>query len=655
MRTPSGWLLILLLLAAPPARGAPLDLFAVSDAVRVFEDGYALPREQAREVRVLGLQNEVLSAQFVIRANEDLQDVTIQVGPLRCDQADSVLPPSAVRWNFVDGISIRENTPKLDKRDLTRPAPAVFPDVLSEDRRRPLAKGTLKAVYLTIAVPRDAKAGEYRGEVAVRSARTGAALPLALTVCPLALSDQRHLMVAEWFSTHRFKQHHGIDPRDQDAFYRMLGVYAKNMAEHRQNVFRVSLELIRCSRGGDGKLELDFSAFDRWAEVFWSTGRMDLLETGFVARFGEGGWSSPDVLLRDFGVRDASGKTVRVPGKEFLPEFLPALVEHLRRKKWLDKTVFHISDEPSNHNIMAWREASDFVHRCAPQLRRIDAIETPHCLDRLEVWVPKLDHLATWSGAFEDAQRRGNEMWFYTVGIFQKGSLPNKTVDVPLIDSRIIHWINCRYALKGYLHWGLNAWSDDPIADPGKHRGDGWHVYPAKGGLLNSLRWEQMRNGLQDYECLWLLEDRIAKVKTAMPPRAAALIDPHRRSVEIASQVVRTYDDCSRDPAVLYAARRQAIEETIALDAEPHLVVQTNPMELSTIAGDSAVDVHGWVQPGTTVKLNGRAAPVADDGLFLAQTAPSREGTITVEATRGQRSKTLVRKFKVALPQADPK
>ena len=48
-------------------------------------------------------------------------------------------------------------------------------------------------------------------------------------------------------------------------------------------------------------------------------------------------------------------------------------------------------------------------------------------------------------------------------------------------------------------------------------------------------------------------------------------------------------------------------------------------------------------------------APVADDGLFLAQTAPSREGTITVEATRGQRSKTLVRKFKVALPQADPK
>jgi hypothetical protein len=66
---------------------------------------------------------------------------------------------------------------------------------------------------------------------------------------------------------------------------------------------------------------------------------------------------------------------------------------------------------------MAWRKASDFVHRCAPELRRLDAIETPHCLDRQEIWVPKLDHLATWRGAYEEAQRQGNELWFYTVGV----------------------------------------------------------------------------------------------------------------------------------------------------------------------------------------------------------------------------------------------
>ena len=76
---------------------------------------------------------------------------------------------------------------------------------------------------------------------------------------------------------------------------------------------------------------------------------MDLLETGFVAHFGEGGWSSPEVLLSDFNVRDEStGKTVKVAGKDFLPAFLPALVAHLRERGWLEKTVFHICDEPSN-------------------------------------------------------------------------------------------------------------------------------------------------------------------------------------------------------------------------------------------------------------------------------------------------------------------
>ena len=139
----------------------------------------------------------------------------------------------------------------------------------------------------------------------------------------------------------------------------------------------------------------------------------------------------------------------------------------------------------------------------------MDAIETPHCLDRLEVWVPKLDHYATWQEAYNDAQRRGNEMWFYTVGIFQAGAYMNKTVDVPLIQSRTLHWLNYRFGLTGYLHWGFNSWTDDPFEAPGQHRGDGWHVYPKKGGLLDSLRWEQMRNGIQDYECLRLLEEKI--------------------------------------------------------------------------------------------------------------------------------------------------
>jgi hypothetical protein len=632
----------------------PLEMFPASDAVRVFEDGYECPDATGREIRLFGLRNETLSAQCVVRANQDLSKLTVSVAPLKLEGSAAEIPAEHVQWNFVTSILIEENTRKLRPADLTRPAPARFPDCLAEERQCDVAKGALKAVYLTVRIPASAEPGEYRARVTASSAAAEASLPIVLTVHPLTLPDQRHVMVTEWFSTSQFKRHHGLEDGDTKRFDALLRCYAENMAEHRQNVFRVSLGLIKSTQTAGGELRLDFSDFDRWAQIFWDTGRMDLLETGFVAHFGEGGWSSREVLLSGGTVTDEStGERKRLSGEEFLPRFLPALVKHLREKQWLDKTIFHIADEPSNHNVMAWREASDFVHRCAPELRRVDAIETPHCLDRLEVWVPKLDHLATWQEAYEQAQRQGNELWFYTVGIFQGGSLMNKTVDVPLIESRLMHWLNYRYGLKGYLHWGFNAWTEDPWNSPGKHRGDGWHVYPKRDGLLNSLRWEQMRNGLQDYECLWLLEDKIAEMRAKLSPRVAELIEPRRRGVEIASQVVRTYSDYSRDPEVLYAARRQAIDETLGLDASPAIILQTNPLEHSTVAGDCAIDIHGWAEPGARLKINRQETPVAPDGLFLAHVGPSAEGTITVEVENDKGRKTFERKFRLQNLEGD--
>ena len=233
------------------------------------------------------------------------------------------------------------------------------------------------------------------------------------------------------------------------------------------------------------------------------------------------------------------------------------------------------------------------------------------------------------------------------MGIFQGGSLPNKTVDVPLIESRLLHWLNYRYGLKGYLHWGFNSWTNDPWNAPGQHNGDGWHVYPAKSGLLNSLRWEQMRNGLQDYECLWLLEQKLSQIKATLSPRLTELIEPARRGVEIASQVVPTYSDYTRDPAVLYAARRQAIEAVLDLDTSPQVIVQTNPLEHSAVANDCSIEVYGWAERGAAIKVNGQPTSVAPDGLFMTLTSPSREGAIVVEAKSDKGQKTIVRKFRL--------
>lgn len=642
-----------LLISANPSEAAapPLELVAVSDAVRVFEDGYGFTNNQGqcREINVFGLRSETISAQCVVRAGRDLPKLTAALEPLKREGSGFQIPAENLTWRFVSDILVLTNTPKMQVSDLTRAAPARFPDCLSEERQCDVANGALKAIYLTLRIPADAEPGEYRGSLTVSSGDAAAAMPITLTVYPLTLPEQRHLLVVEWLSTGQFKKFHGVESEQSDRYWQILRAYAKNMAEHRHNTFKISLSLIKTTVDVDGNYSLDFTSFDRFAQVFWETGRMDAMETGFVAQHVPGGWSNPIKLREFFTVYEkAGGKARKVGGEEFLAKFLPAFVSHLRERKWLDKTLFHICDEPANHNVTGWQQASDFVHRHAPELRRIDAIETPHCLDRLEVWVPKLDHLSTWQCAFEEAQRRGNEMWFYTVGIYQGGALMNKTVDVPLIDTRLMHWLNYRYDLKGYLHWGFNSWTSDPWEAPGLHRGDGWHVYPKRDGLLDSLRWEQMRDGLQDYECLWLLEDKTRQIMASLSPQAASLIEPTRRSREIASQVVRSYTDFSRDPQTLYAARRQAIEETLALDARPRIILQTFPPEHSVMAKNCVVDIHGWAEPGTRLKINrGREVPVADDGVFFARIYPSRTGTVDFEAEGAKGRKVFTRRFRL--------
>lgn len=268
----TGGRLAVLILAAltfprvsPGAAVAPLELFATSDTERVFEDGYGLPGQQPKEIRVFGLRNETISAQCVVRAQQDLAKLAVSVGPLRREGGTAQLPADTVRWNFVTSVFIEKNTRKVNKADLTRPAPARFPDCLSEDRACTLAKGALKAIYLTVRIPATAEPGDYRGTVSVSAGAAQAALPVVLTVYPLTLPDQRHVMVTEWFSTHHFQRFHGVESAKSDRYWEILRGYAQNMVEHRQNMFRVSLGLVESTLAADGKLRVDFSAFDRFA------------------------------------------------------------------------------------------------------------------------------------------------------------------------------------------------------------------------------------------------------------------------------------------------------------------------------------------------------------------------------------------------------
>lgn len=220
---------------------------------------------------------------------------------------------------------------------------------------------------------------------------------------------------------------------------------------------------------------------------------------------------------------------------------------------------------------------------------------------------------------------------------------------MPVMDNRIMHWLNYKYDLSGFLHWGWNQWTENPYADVGMHIGDGWHVYPVKEGVLNSLRWEQMRNGLQDYEYFWMLEDRIEALKDSLGS-SFKWIDPKQRSKEITGHVVMDLLNHTHDPEVLYQAKREVIEELLTFNASPMIYMQTNPAVNSTVVRGQSylVELLGWTEPGTKIVANGEEIPVDKQGLFLWNFQLSEDSnSIIVQVSNEHGSKEIVREFVV--------
>ena len=112
---------------------------------------------------------------------------------------------------------------------------------------------------------------------------------------------------------------------------------------------------------------------------------------------------------------------------------------------------------------------------------------------------------------FFNCQRK--ERWYY-ICVVPRGNYANRFIELPLIQTRLLYWINYKYDVAGYLHWGLNYWEKDQLnIDASRDRGrlpagDNCIIYPGYRKLYSSIRFEAMRDGIDDYQLLKMIEEK---------------------------------------------------------------------------------------------------------------------------------------------------
>jgi hypothetical protein len=188
---------------------------------------------------------------------------------------------------------------------------------------------------------------------------------------------------------------------------------------------------------------------------------------------------------------------------------------------------FYLADEPNN-----W-ETYDFIRKWSKAIHEaqsvVKVLVTESTKPRNAIWGNLYGAVDIWCPLFPlfdplgaaSRQEHGETIWVYTA-LCQEDRTPWWHIDYPLLNYRVPAWIAWRYRIRGLLYWDMAHWKevDDPWSEAwtyhhpqarGKvYNGEGTLVYPARAvgydGIVPSLRLKALRDGIQDYEYLSILE-----------------------------------------------------------------------------------------------------------------------------------------------------
>ncbi|MCE5341278.1 MAG: DUF4091 domain-containing protein [Planctomycetaceae bacterium] len=498
-------------------------------------------------------RGEYATLQIVVRSDKKVESLTASLEPLMLNKTHKL---ENIKIRFVGYIPYKLSAAEPSSDRLVSP-PAMCPDILLDDKTITLEPNQNQPIWLTIEIPTNTAPGIYTGSIKIAGLAAGQPLTSSITihvkVYDVTLGKSR-LWLTNWFYMSRYRQTESTDAnlakleKFSPTYWDLMRKYARNMAQHRLNMALISpLEMTEYSFAPDGRFKFDFTNFDRAVRIFINEGVIGRIEGGHLGGRINNEWTNQ---FETYIYKLKFGKFIKTGAEpssaeavDFYSQFLPALAEHLKRNNWLNIYYQHIADEPIVGNAKSYDSFVKLVRKYAPQFKIIEACHTTKLTEPINIWVPQLNYLKQNFDFYKQRQRSGDEVWFYTC-MYPQGEFANRFLELPLLKTRILHWINFRYGITGYLHWGYNFWNNNPYKNIGfEHTkmpdGDEWIVYPGIDGPLDSIRFEALRDGVDDYELLSMLAESNPDAAMRLAAKHVAAFDEYNVNIKTFRQTRR--------------------------------------------------------------------------------------------------------------------
>lgn len=543
--------------------------------------------EPGKAIRLVAAKGDHESAQLVLRPQQATSLIGVELTDLTSEQGQ-VIPSGCISVRRVFYHFVHSPT---DATGIVDWWPDALPPI---NGPLELAAGMNQPLWITVKVPPDAVAGEYRGRIILRTGAGEAVVSLVVRVWDFLLPRRNHLETAFGFDCWQAFRYHNATTEGERR--QVLDLYFRNFAEHRISPYDPTpLDPIRVKfepQAQPPRAVVDFSRFD----AAFSRAVQEYGFTNFLLRIqGMGGGTFHDRVppsIAGFG--------------EDTPEYqamfasqVQQIEAHLREKGWLPMAYVYWFDEPEPKDYEFVKAGMARLKKYAPGLARMLTEEPVEPLyGYVDIWCPVTPNYR--HDVAEQRRRHGERFWWY-VCTGPKAPYCTLFIDHPATELRVWLWQTWQRRISGVLVWATNYWTSsaafpegfqDPYEDPMSYvsgystpkgvkrhwgNGDGRFLYPPMEASVpgkspqpvlappvSSIRWEMLREGIEDFEMLWLLADLLQRHRDKLSPDRQSQI---AALLEVPPEITKDMTTFTKTPGPIHARRAQVAEAIETLQA----------------------------------------------------------------------------------------
>lgn len=530
-------------------------LWSAENTVSYMQDD-KIPEGAELDLSMEATKGETESVQLMLTAQENVDSFNVAVGDLVSTSGNARIPKSNVEI-FAEKY-IETKAPSVENPRTANMYVGFYPDALIpidrcvKKKENKIAKGNNQGIWFNVNVPQDAASGEYQGTVTLTIDDVTIEKTLTLKVYNVEMPKEMHNTNSFGLWYHYIEKGEGIEKVTEETYEN----YYWYLANKRITPTYIPFE------GCDLGIAYCPADTDAYADALVQYTNMDIVS----------GYALPCNPVT------AMGKDYQIIDKERLVQLLTSIINKnisLRESGDLTTDILkkayiyagNIIDEPQDDKVEqvkacdkaiidAKNEVKDLLteypdlQKSLMALRHVVTI-TPYATESLfegddttggiQTWCPYISEFNS-AKYLEWREERmsntgrvnGEEFWWYNC-ISPENPFPSYQLDDNLISTRTMEWMKFDYKITGHVYWSVNFWykcisfsgggrytQRDVWTDPNTFEnanGDGHLIYPGSAYALktpiSTLRLESIREGNEDYEYLWLFEQKINELNAS--------------------------------------------------------------------------------------------------------------------------------------------